>query len=72
MDKQKRYLEEGDEIVADFVYFTLKGDRELENPLLGDCTFWHEGVVANRDEDGRFFVWEEVECVNFGPGDSPE
>jgi hypothetical protein len=63
MDKEKRYLEEGDEIVADFVYFTLTDNNELENPQLGYCSFWHDGEGAFKDEDGRFYVFEEVECI---------
>jgi len=72
MDPVKRYLEEGDEIVADFVYFTIGENNELKKPVLGDCSYWHDGEAAFKDEDGRFYVWEEVECINIGPGDSPE
>jgi len=64
MDTEKRYLEEGDEIIADFVYFELTNNNELKNPQLGDCSFWHDGMVANRDENGLFYVFEEIKCIN--------
>ena len=72
MDAEKVYLEEGDEIVADFVYFTLGENNKLEDAVLGDSSFWYEGVPAYKDDDGRFYILEEVEAIHFGPGDAPE
>jgi hypothetical protein len=64
MDMERVYLEEGDEVVSDFTHFTLNDKNELVDPQLGDCTFWHDGIVANKDEDGRFYILQEVECID--------
>jgi hypothetical protein len=55
----KRFLEDGDEVVADFVHFTIGANGELEKPLLGDAEFWHDGESAFKDDDGRFYVEDD-------------
>ena len=55
----RRYLEPGDQIVANFVYLEIGEDgKTLEEPILGDSEFWYEGKDAFKDDNGKFYIEE--------------
>lgn len=54
----KYYLEEGDDVVADFVHLTLVGDGSLINPFLEDSNLWYDGLEVQTDKDGMYVEYK--------------
>jgi len=61
----KQFLKEGDEMVADFVSFTMNEKHMLINPMIGEATLWHDGVEVHRDEASEQLYIEIDDETNY-------
>jgi len=52
----KQYLEVGDEIVADFVHFTMGENNKMKYLCVGDSSYWFDGIEVEFEKDGRAYI----------------